>query len=169
MRHLLFLILLSITSCDKADELLTFSISNETDFTIESQAMLELPFNIGTPDVATESEQSFANNNTRADLVREIRLEELVLTITAPSGNTFSFLKSIHIYVSANGNETELAWLDDVPASGTVSLETTDEELDAYVKADSYKLRVSVVTDETLTEDVDVTANMRFRVRANAL
>jgi len=74
-----------------------------------------LPFEIPTPDITTNSEQELNNNNTKANLVKDVSLEELKLTIVSPSGKTFSFLKSVHIYISTNDDdEVELAYKDNI-------------------------------------------------------
>lgn len=164
-------IIILLAGCKKVDELLTFSISDETTFTVESTALLDLPVNIPTPDVTTNSNQKFENNNTSAALVKDIRLQSVRLTIKNPTGETFDFLKSIRLYISTNSSdEIELASLDNIPVGiSTIELETTDDRLDAYVKSSSYQLRANVVTDEALSNDVDVKANIQFQVTAAPL
>ncbi len=167
---IIFLLSTLLVSCKELDELLTFTITDQVGFTIESTSPLDLPLNIPTPDVTTNSQQKFENNNTTAALVKDIRMDNLTLTITDPTGKTFSFLKSIHLYISTNNSdEIELAYHDNVPADvSTVALITTSEKLDAYVKSSSYRLRTSVVTREALGEPVDVQADLKFKVTANA-
>ena len=161
--------LLFLVSCDKIASLLTFSISNESSFTVNSTSPVNIPFNIATPDVATNSSQEFENNKTHANLVKNIQLSKLELTVTSPDNKKFSFLKSIHIYISTNGsNETELAWLDNIPAdAATIDLTTTTAKLDEYIKASSYNLRTSVVTREVVTQNIDIKINSKFQVTAN--
>ena len=160
-----------IAGCDEVDKLLTFTITDETDFTIETASPLNIPLPISTPDITTNSSQEFQNNNTRADLVKDVRLEQLKLTITDPQNKTFSFLKSIRIFISTNQNdEIELAHLDNIASpSNTLELETTDAKLDTYAKASSYKLRVEAVTKETLNEDVDIRSTLKFKVTADPI
>ena len=107
--------------------------------------------------------------NTKAELVRDVKLEQLKLTITQPSGKSFSFLKSIRIFISTDQEgEMELASLDNISTtSGTLDLVPTTEKLDPFIKAASYGLRTEIITDETLTQDVDVLVNLRFKVTAD--
>jgi hypothetical protein len=174
MRFKLVFIALIFLVCackDSIDRLLTFTISNTADFTIANASPVSLPIEIQTPDITTNSSHEFDNHKTRADLVKNVTIEEVKLSITNPSGKTFSFLKSIHIYISTNANdEIELAFLDDVVStSATINLTTTTQKLDTYIKASSYKLRTKVVTKETLTQDVDVEMNLKFKVTANPI
>lgn len=169
---ILTIIFLTVLSyCKEVEKLLTFTITDQTEFTVESTSPLNLPIEIGTPAVTTNSNQKFENNNTRAGLVKDIKLTELRLTVTNPTGKTFSFMKSVHIYISTDQqNEIELAYLDEFPTNvGTVTLNTTNAKLDAYVKASSYNLRTSVVTDETLTQPVDIKVDLEFKVTAAPL
>lgn len=158
-----------ITGCKKLS--VNFSISNQSSFKVESSSPLNLPFEVSTPDVTTNSSQQFGNNNTAANLIKEIKLEELKLTVTNPSAKTFSFLKSVEIYISTNSNdEILLANLDNIASSAqTISLTTTTQDLSAYVKASSYKLRTKVVTKETVTQAIDVRTDLKFKVKAGLL
>lgn len=168
---LLAAMMLVAVSCDNLNDLLTFSIRSSTSFTIPSSSPLPLPFEFMTPEIQTGSSQDFEKNNTRADLVKDIKLEELKLTITAPEGKTFSFLKSIHIYISAdNIDEILLASAENISStSNTISLTTSQEKLDEYIKADGYRLRTSTVIRETLTQNVTIKIDMKYKVTADVL
>ncbi len=160
-----------LVNCKKVDDLLTFTISDQVAITIPPSSPLNLPFEIATPDVTTNSNQKFANNNTQASLVKDVKLQEVKLTITAPSGKTFSFLKSISIYISTNSNnEILLASLDNIPTGvSAINLNPTNEKLDVYAKADTYQLRTSAVMRETLTQSVDMNVDVKFKVTAAPL
>ncbi|TWI81190.1 hypothetical protein IQ13_2206 [Lacibacter cauensis] len=157
------------TGCKKLG--VNFSISNQANFRVESSSPINLPFEMGTPDVTTNSSQQFNNNNTAANLIKEIKLEELKLSITNPASKTFSFLKSVEIYISTNSNnEILLASLSNISSTAqSISLTTTAQDLSNYVKASSYKLRTSVVTKETVTQAIDIRADIKFKVKAGLL
>jgi hypothetical protein len=166
---------LFFTACnlqEKIDEITTFKINNSASFTVPSSSGINLPIDIGTPDVNSSSQQSFENNNTRADLVENVSLSELTLTITNPNDRTFSFIKSLEIYIS---NDTEgstlLAEYQDVPEDigNELVMETTGANLDEYLKEDSYDLKFEVVTRESVNSDTDIRSDMVFEVRAKTL
>ena len=163
--------LIIYSSCDKVDELLTFDIIDESSFTIESSMGINLPFSIPTPDINTSSETEFANNDTKADLVKEIILKELLLSTSSPAGEDFSFLKDIEIYISAEGvNEILLASKKGIDEnSSVIVLNTTTSKLDDYVKKDKYTLRTNVTTDEYLMHDIEVRIDMTYQVTADPL
>ncbi|MFW0737123.1 MULTISPECIES: hypothetical protein [unclassified Flavobacterium] len=160
---------LFLSSCDAVDDLLTFTISNETSIQIKSTSPINLPSEIITPDVTTNSSAEFENNKTKASLVKDVKLKSLKLMITNPSDKTFTFLKSVHLYISTtDSDEIELAYQDNINAStNSIDLICTDARLDQYIKADKYKIRTKVTLKETLTKDVTVKAEMKFRVTAD--
>ncbi len=160
---------LLIVSCSVIDSLLTFTVSNQTSFKIASGFPLNLATEIVTPDVTTNSSAVFENNNTKAGLVKDVKLDELILTITDPADKTFGFLKSIHLFISTDSSdEIELAYMDNINSnSNTISLICTSAKLDKYVKASSYKLRAKATVGETLTKDITVRSDMKFKVTAD--
>jgi hypothetical protein len=169
-RIALFLFLTAfLISCDAVDDLLSFTISNSASIKIQSTSPINLPLEIITPDVTTNSSAEFKNNKTKADLVKDVKIRSLKLTISDPSDKTFAFLKSIHLYISTtDSDEIELAYQDNINStSNTIDLICTDTRLDQYIKADKYKIRTKVTLKETLTKDVTVKVDMKFRVTAD--
>lgn len=156
-------------SCSVIDNLFTFSVDNETSVTIPAGFPVNIPFDLSR-EISSNSSTEFENNKTKAELVKDVRLKEMKLTITNPTDKTFSFLKSIHMYISTSdgSDEIELAFLDDINStSNTINLTCTPEKLDKYIKASSFKLRGRVVTKETITQNVNIKASMEFQVTAN--
>ena len=82
---------------------------------------------------------------------------------------TFTFLKSIRLYISTDGtDEIELAYSDDINAtSNSIELACTSQKLDKYIKAPSYKIRTKAVIKETITKDVTVKCDMKYKVTAD--
>ncbi len=166
---LVLLLFIGTSSCNKIDELLTFDITTTSDIPIKKTLLVTTFFNIPTPAIKTSSESEFENNNTSVKLVKNIFLKELKLTITKPSGDTFSFLKDIKIYISTNdNNEIELASKYDINKDDTtIFLDATDARLDEYVKANEYNLRTEVTTRELIGEDMNIRADTKFTITAN--
>ena len=164
-----YIICISFFSCKKIDQLLTFTISNESVMTVNSTTPVNLPFNVPCPEVTTNSSEQFKNNNTSGKYVKDIRLKSLQLNITNPSSQTFAFLKSIHIYISTtSSNEIELASMDNISSTAnTISLTATQAKLDDYIKAPTYSLRTSVVTRQVPTQNIDIKISSKFSVTAN--
>lgn len=173
MRHYLLMLIFCtvITGCSKLDELTKFNIDYDTEVTIPSSTGINLPFDIFTPDTETNSENKFESNDTRKDLIEEIKLTKLQLEVTSPSGADFSFLESIEVYISAEGlDEIKIASKTDVsPTSNLLDLEVVDVDLKEYIKKDSYSLRLNTVTDEAMSTDHTIDVKSTFFVDAKIL
>jgi hypothetical protein len=164
---LLVIVITASTSCDKLNPI-SFYVKDETSIQVNSASLINTPFEIATPDITTNSTQEFENNNTNVSFITNVSLDELKLSITNPTGKTFSFLKNIHIYIATDEtDEVELAFLDNVPPSDNmIMLNTTKVNLTKYIKASSYKLRTKVETRETMTQTTDIKVDLKFKVTA---
>ena len=173
MRKYLSLLVLAVvlSNCDKIDELTKFNIEYDTHVTIPSSTGINLPFDVLTPDTETNSESRFESNDTRKDLIEEIRLTQLELIITSPSNADFSFLESIEVFISADGlDEIRIASKFNVPEdSATLDLDVSDTDLKEYIKKDSYSLRLNTVTDEAISQDHEIDVKSTFFVDAKIL
>ncbi|MCG2460673.1 hypothetical protein K8352_07935 [Flavobacteriaceae bacterium F89] len=174
MRFYVFLgfLALFLVGCDKVDSLTQFDMNYDESIVIPASTGINLPFDLFTPDMETDSESEFAVNNTRKNLIEEIVLKSLGLRITAPEDGDFSFLKSIEIYISAEDlEEVKIAWNDNIPenAGNELELETSDIDLKEYIKKDSFKLRLHTVTDKVLTSDYHIDVRSVFHVDAKIL
>jgi hypothetical protein len=166
--------ILVVSSCNKLDKLTQFDLDYQTSVTIKSATIINIntPFNFYTPEVTTNSESELEVNDSRKDLVEQIKVKELKMKITAPEGQTFDFLKSIKIYINAEGlDEKMIAWKTDLADDGatTITLETADDNLKDYILKDSFQLRTETVTDQVLTQDTDIEIDVVFWVDAKIL
>ncbi|MDF4203627.1 hypothetical protein PXD56_11700 [Maribacter sp. SA7] len=160
------------TACDKLDELTKFDMEYSQRATIPSSAGIDLPFDVFTPEVETNSESTFEVNDTRKDLIEEIKLTELEMVIISPDGADFSFLNSIEVYISADDlEEIKIAYLEEVPedAGNVITLDTSDTDLKEYIKKDEFSLRLNTVTDELMSTDHELEVNSTFFVDAKIL
>lgn len=174
MKKLLFvplLLLFTTFSCKKIDELTQFEMDYTVDIEVESSTNINLPFEIITPDVQTNAESTFSANDTRKDLIEEIKLTNLKLTLKSPSGEDFSFLESVEIYLSAEGlSEVKIAWKENINSTTNVlNLDVLGNDIKEYIKKDKFKLRFSAVTDEILTTNHEIEAKSTFFVDAKII
>lgn len=164
-----FVVLLS--ACNKENRGITFSYTLNAEAVIPSSTGINLPVNILAPDLTTNSAGSFEANQTTPALVRDIKMQQLELKIKSPNQTTFDFLRSISIYISADGlAEREIAWATDIPENGSRSLLlTTDLETNYkdYLVKESVNLRVQATTRQLLTSDTRLEILPRFEVRAS--
>lgn len=170
---LLAVVIITIVSvaCDKIDDLLTFYIDEEEEIVVSSN----FPFGEVVPltpvTVTTNSEETFRNNKTRAELVKDVTLNRLSLTVAEPEDKDFNFLKSIEIYVSSEGKEEiRIAYLEDVPQHAkSIELKSTNAKLDEYLKEDTYTIRTQAELAQPVSQNIKIKAAMQFKVTADPI
>ena len=165
-----FLLALMMSGCEKVEDMIRFTFRDSAEISIPSQNFISTGFiKIPSPEIQTSSQQAFANNNTQAKYVKEAKLKELKLTITAPASQTFSFLNEIKIFISApNQPEVLIASKTNIPSSigRELLLDVTNVNLKPYVQGDSYTIRSEAKVDEVTSQEVNITADMTFSVTA---
>ena len=175
MKKLLILFVFAATvmiGCDEIDKLTQFKMPYNESVVISSSTVINLPFDIYTPDISTNSSSTFQGYDTAEDLIEKIKLGSLKLTLTSPSDADFSFLQSVKIYISAEGlSEEKIAWKESIPESigKTIELETSTVNLKEYIFKDKIKLRVNTVTNRVITSDHYIDLNAVFNVDAKIL
>ena len=172
MKIILLALLFLLSGCDELDKLTQFDMEYNETVVIPSSTGINLPFNLFTPDIESNSESTFEINNTRKDLIEEIILKKMHLTLTSPSNSDFSFLESIEIFMSAEGlDEIKIAWKDTISSNGgnQIELETVSFDLKDYIKKEEFKLRLNTVTDELVTSDHSINVYSLFFVDAKIL
>ncbi|UBM61235.1 hypothetical protein LA303_07320 [Candidatus Sulfidibacterium hydrothermale] len=175
-RFVLFLLFIPLLfaqqGCDELSKLTQFYIDYDTEITIPKTLKIDLPVDIMTPDITTNSESEFESNNTHKSLIDIINLSEMDMTITSPEEATFDFLKDIEISISADGlPEKKIAWLYDIPKTGLkkITLEVSTDDLKEYIEKDTYKLKTTTTTRELISHDTDVSIHSKFFVDAKIL
>lgn len=169
------LILFGISSCQKAkdqiDQLTEFDIPYSNNIvvpatTLNNTVSATAPIDIKTPDVPTNSSSLFSSNKTSADLISEIKMKSL--TISVPSGN-LDFLKSVSIYINATGlAEALVASKTIIPTGQTsVTMDMGDVNIKDYIKKDNISFRVSG-TVQTGTGQIAQTLKMDEVVHVKA-
>ena len=171
---LLFLILVPsfLIQCQRLSEFTQFEMDYDETVVIPSTIGIQLPLNIFTPPIKTENESVFEVNDTRKDLIEEIVLTTLELSLNSPENSDFGFLRSIGIYLTADGlDEVLIAWKEEIPSDigKLLELETTDIDLQEYIKKDAINLKVQTVTDKILGSDHEIGIHAVFFVDARIL
>lgn len=167
-----FVLIFVLFGCKKIDKFTQFNLEYTETFTIPSSVGMNLPFNFISPDIETNSTTEFEINDTRKDLIEEIKLTKLELTLNSPSSSDFSFLKSAEIFISADGlSDAKVAFIEDVPnnVGKNLSLQTTEADLQEYIKKDKFELQLKVVTDKIIAADHEIESYAVFYVDAKIL
>ena len=168
----LSVIIVFFSACQKIDSLTQFNMDYTDIVVIPSAIGVNIPLSILSPETTTNAEAEFAVNDTRKDLIEQIKLTQLQLILESPSTEDFSFLNEISIYIAADSIAEQLiAWSIPVPndANQLIELNLTDVDLQEYIKADQFRLRFYTKTDELLLMDHQIRWNCQFFVDAEIL
>lgn len=171
---LVLVTIIGFSSCELFDEAtkVEFDMSFKSQVEVPPSSGLNLPFDLFTPEITTNSESTFGVNNTQKELVETVNLTSLDLTITSPSSQRFDFLKEITIYINADGlGEVEIAYANDIPENigNELELIVTANNLRDYIVKDEFTLRVETVTDETINQEVEIDVDSEFHIVADVL
>ncbi|WP_345373347.1 hypothetical protein [Algivirga pacifica] len=167
-----FITILLISSCSSLSKLTQFEMDYQTEVEVPSLIGIEFPLKVLTPKIETNSESTFALNDTRKDMVEQVLLKELTLSVTTPSGGDFSFLESMTVFLTAEGlEEIEVASIKNIPwqVGNTLTLTPTGADLQEYIKKDEFQLRLNTVTDELITQDYTINIDATFFIDAKVL
>ena len=152
--------------------MITFYVEDSTETTIKSSIPINLPFNLPILPVTTTATKEYENNKTTPELIEEVSMDNLKITVISPSNEDVSILKSIHIYIqkSDDTERLEVAYLDNINASDkSIELICKDVNLVKYLREESYKIETKVEVKEYLLHDVDIRIDLKFKVLAKLL
>lgn len=167
---LIFPFLLTTNSCEKAADLITFGFNLKNDFSLPPNMPINTPFDLPAIPMDYNSSETFEQNDTRANLVKEIKIEYIQLLIKEPVGQDFTFLKDIELSLEKDGLPTKLvAWKYDVDDAieQELQLDVTADALDEYLKSDEVRFKLKVTTDKLTTKEIKISSDIRIRVKAD--
>lgn len=164
---------LFFASCETLDQFTQFDVPYSTTFEIPATSVpgVNLPvISVASPPVTTNIEQTLEGYNTNSNLIEEVTLKSLDLMITMPTGEDFSFLNKVTLYIDADGlDEQEVASKMNIGNETTLNFDVSGVNLKEYLIADEFTMRISVEIDETTTVKHEVQADMVFNIDAKLL
>lgn len=151
------------------DQFLTFDYSDSTSFTapiIKGQRDTTITF-------STSAKEELEKNGTSMDLIKKATLKALSLTITAPSGKTFTFLDSISIFIDATTLSKNLLASKTLTSadknSNILILDTKSSDFVPYIKQDSISMQYSLLINQTLGTIYTFGVSYTFSITADPL
>ena len=175
MRILYFIItILLITSCKKdlGEDLeyrdMRFEVEQKMNTSMTSFAGVNIPINLPMFDVTIPFSESGEIDDPYLNLIEDIYLKSMSMTIIAPDNITFSFVEDFQLYISNDlYPEIKLAHhFNASPDIGNVLYLVPDKAvLDNYMKNGEYTLRTELVADELIFQDLEIEVSMIFDVK----
>ena len=164
--------ILFTVACKKVNDLLTFQVGYTSKVSIPATSSINLPFDLFTPSITTNSETEFSSRNTNKNLIDKITLNQMKLTITSPTDQRFDFLSSVEVYIQADGlGELKIAESINIPDNigNVLALTVAGNDIAPYIKKDKFTLRVKTVTDKSTTRQINIDIFSEFQVKAKLL
>lgn len=182
MKTKLFLISLFVflimSSCKKLDEFTKFHLKYDTEYV--------LPLVLSTNGVlitypeplkfATNSDAFFEENNTSADLIEEVHIDEAYLEVKESETINFSFLNEVQFWLIDEENSVvkdsvllASKVLDESIDTQKLDLDVTDKDLSQYITKDSLSFKIKLETDENIFEEIKLNIHTDFEVNAKIL
>ncbi len=167
----IFLIGIQVFMSCKKVELTQFEMDFEETITIEAGTPLNVVLDMTTPNIETKYQEVFETYNTKRELIEEISLKSLKFQINTPSSGNFNFLESAEFKLSANGEETDAIATIVNSEENTTELmaDTSGDNIKDFLTIDEFGIKVSLITDEVLTEDYELKISFVFFVDAKVL
>lgn len=144
----------------------------EQEFVIKSSTGINLPFNLISPEMETNSESKFKSEDTRKDLIQEIKLTALRVVLNSPNDGDLKFLNEVEIFINADGlDEAKIAFKYNIPSTvgKELDLDVTGTDFKEYIKKDDFSLRLKAKTDEIISRDHQLTTFSTFFVDAKLI
>ena len=166
MKKYLFALLIVaplIVGCNALSKLTMFELPFTQSITIPAMPASNTPVPLAISGIKTNIDSVLNSLKLSSDLIQKVTLKEMEFTLTSPTDGNLNFIKSVEIYITAEG-------LDDVKiaSSGDVSdnsknlvLTAADVDLKDFILKDEFGLKVITTTDKaTLVEQkIDISFN----------
>lgn len=153
---------------EEVDKLTEFDIDYTTNLTVPSQTLaLNVPVDFTTPDISTNSNNKFLENNTTKDLVSEIKLSKFKISVA--TGN-LDFLKSLNIYIKSSSGETLIGSKTNIP-NGIMetNLDLLDVNIKNFIVEPTMKFRVNLTIDATTVNGQNLKMDQTVHVKATLI
>lgn len=161
-----------LPGCKAAKKLDSFALQYNYEIVIPSTVGVNLPFNVSTTPLPTNSFAEFERNNTNASFVEQIVLRRLRLKLISPTASNLAFLRSVRVYLAADGlPETLMAWREDIPdnTGNELELQPTNANMMAYLIKEKITFRVNIVPDRLIASEHRLGVETMFLVEARVL
>ncbi len=165
-----------LSSCLDEGLSATFDLKfNTNSLTFKSTSINQGSFDEISEEISTDS-KDFATYNTSLDKLESAKLKSLKITITAPSGQNFEFLKNVKVFLEGRGgSKGEQLVASKTITDGSATVVEMDVESDVnlvdHIKMGAFTLRAEGVTktDLNVTDDIKCLLELSCDVTAKAI
>jgi hypothetical protein len=149
--------------CNELSSLTKLEVPSSQTITLPATPILLNEAIVRTPNVQIDSLLTVYNINS--DLIQAISLKKMDLTLTAPAGGDLTYLKSLKIYIVADGlADVKIAGVDSVPdnTGSVLSLPVETVDLKDFMMKDKFQLKIVMSTDKTTAVEQQLKVDMKL-------
>ncbi len=162
------MLILMVSSCSKLTHITFYEQFNESGV-VPQQVLTAATDTFTSPEIPTNVSSTLSSNNTSPSLVQSVELQSMVLTITAPQGQTFAPLHDIQIFILTDSlPAVEIANKHDVSSDGDLLIMNIDNvQLKPYLLSNSFKIKSITTNSAAITQTMNINIYLRFQFQAN--
>jgi hypothetical protein len=167
---LIALVLTTVYSCNKLKHV-KFTVPFTAKLTIPKSDVVNTTHTVFSDTVETNIATISSDNKTSTELIRSVKFEEVVLSITEPANQTFDFVKELHIYIWTPGQpEAEVSFKTEMSETGRdLKLDINDREFKKYFVTDWFRIKATAYTTKPILQDIKIDAKIKARFEADLL
>lgn len=164
-----YLILIAVIGSSCNGDLVSYDFERSGTLLIRAGAPSNAVQNYMIENLSTDYEDVAATNGQTPDNTADLYMRFCAMELISPLSRSLNFLQRGEIFANAPGRpEIKVAELETTPSNIGQYIEfvPTTEPLVNHFQADSYSLRLELVFDELVTQDMQVRILQGFRVLA---
>lgn len=180
---ILAIVAIASVGCQKIISLANISKDFTYAKTVDVPAIKELPEDIGPlPEggmtaysplmpLATNSEEQVSQSGSAINLVKEVKLKQMSVAISKPAGQTFDFMDTVRLFISAPGLEEKLVAFKYGVPKGQQKLDLDCEAINLreYFIQDTMYVRFGGHFNAVPATESQLELNSTFNMLANPL
>jgi hypothetical protein len=168
MRKYLYIVLAFIPllmSCNELSKLTKLDVPFSQNTTLPALPIIVTDASILTPSTSIDS--LLTAYKVSSDLIQSVSLKKMNLTLTDPVDGDFTFLKSIQIYMVADGlTEVKVSGIDSISntTGSTLALNVESVDLKSFAKKNKFQMKILLSTDKPTAVEYKLKIDMSLQL-----
>ena len=153
-----------LIGCKALNNLTKFDLPFSKSFTLPALPVAGTPPALEIKGIETHIDSVLKSYNLSADKIQSVTLTKMEFTLSSPADGDLSFLKSVEIFITAEGlDQVKIAGITNVP-DGTKVLSLTAEDVDLknFILKDKFGLKIVTTTDKKTDVEQKIDMDLNF-------
>ena len=158
-------------ACENEDKQIQFNVKTNTTFEVPADASIQTQIELDAKSLII-NKSIFEDFNTSKDNIDKATIKDIKLNISSLQNINFDFLTDVELYIEATDlPKIRIAWLNNLQDDHlqSLNLEHLSDNLSEYIKNNEVKISLILLTDEVLTQPVEIEVEATFLVKAEVM